>query len=146
MKKATTKTDYILVRASANTDYDLCDFIIVKADEKWLTGMQEKLDRSLLFQAVPEFFRHTYWDCPVGFFRTPETEENQFDEILGDYDDWCYIDVAQTELDNLLPTLSELDGHQLHIEPSGLIQYAAHGTNHPIEFASSYINLFELLK
>lgn len=143
MTKANNKTDYLLLKAFTNSEWDTCDFVIVKLTNEWRQVMQKRLEAVIPFKEDSSFYYHSYWASPEGFFKNPDDESQSVDEIIGENEDWCFVSLEENELENLSVPENSLDCHQLIIDRYGNASFKAYGKHSGEEFYSADFSITE---
>lgn len=96
MKKAEHITEYILIKASTESEWDGCSFAIIHITEQWKKTIKERLEVMNAFKDDDDFFHLSYWGAPKGFYKDPDDEAQWAEAILGQEDDWCFVELEET--------------------------------------------------
>ncbi len=122
MKISNEPTPYLLLKAGTDSAWDCCDFAIVY----------------LSFQSL------NFYDISVGFYQPDE------DGILGSEDlpednNWCFVELTETELERLVPPDNVLDSHILAVFANGEARYRAYGKHTDERFWTEKFPLQQIL-
>lgn len=146
MKVTTTDSNYLLISADSSFDGDPCHFAIFHITLSTISFFEKALTRVSLFQDVENFDCHSYYFPIEGFYRTGiGCSEEDLNKILKDGNSWAFIDIEQSELDNLEAPESPLDEHKIEITPQGSVRFTAIGDGTETHFKTTYIPLDDIL-
>ena len=144
MKKSATPTDYIFILANTASEWDSCDFAIIRLTDEWRREMRKRLALIQPFIADDTFYSHHYWDFPQGFYvHDYEDEEETTLHLLNEGEDWAYILTDEAELAILRTPESRLDTYQLSITKSGTAGFSALGKHSGEEYWTSHFGVEE---
>ena len=146
MKRADHPTDYIFILANTASEWDSCDFAILRLTGEWRREMRKRLDLIQPFTDDNTFYSHHYWDFLRGFYvHDYEDEEETTVHLLNEDEDWAYIVTDETELAALSKPESRLDTYQLSITKYGTANFSASGKNSGEEYWTSHFGVEELI-
>jgi hypothetical protein len=145
MKKSETITDYILIRATTNSEWDSCDFAIIKLSDEWRDTMQQRIKAVEPFKNDSYFYHLSFWDAPEGFYKNID-EDDLVGEILKTESDWCFIAIDETELEKLPVPENKLEAQQILVMKNGYARFTAIGKHSGEDFYTSDFNINELIK
>jgi len=146
MKATSTHSNYLLISAESSFDGDPCHFAIFKFSLKSIDFLEKALTRVSLFQDVENFDCHSYYYHIEGFYRTGiGCTEEELNNILIDGNSFAFIDIEQSELDNLEIPESALDEYKMEITPQGFIRFTAIGEGTETYFKTTYVPLVDVL-
>lgn len=91
MKIEQEKTEYIIVAAFANTDWDDCSFILLHLTEQYLAQLHERSSMVQSFGKLPEFYSISFWDRPLGWFKRLESYQEIMDQLWDGELVWAYV-------------------------------------------------------
>lgn len=74
MKLSSTPTEYILVRANSQSEWDCCDFAIITCDDSWKEAIKKKLEAAKSFKAPDSFISFKFYDNSVDFYQSKDEE------------------------------------------------------------------------
>jgi hypothetical protein len=144
MKKENHNTGYVMLKAFTNSEWDACDFVIVKVTDEWRQVMQKRLELVIPFKEDNSFYHHSYWESPEGFFKNPDDESQSADEIIGENEDWCFVSLEEKELENLPVPENSLECHQLIIDRYGNASFKAYGKHSGEDFYTADFHINKL--
>jgi hypothetical protein len=147
MKKENYNTGTILITAYTSSEWDSCDFAIIRITEKWKSTMRKRLAIAIPFENDNSFAHLSYWESPEGFFAKP-TEGvalEDFENILNMSDDWAFVTLDDNELALLQRPDNMLDCFQLHLHSDGTACFQAFGKHSNEEFWTASFKVSEIL-
>lgn len=102
MKISNEPTPYLLLKAGTDSAWDCCDFAIVYLSKEWRQTQSGRLEAVKPFKDDISFQSLNFYDISVGFYQPDE------DGILGSEDlpednNWCFVELTETELERLVP-------------------------------------------
>jgi hypothetical protein len=145
MKKANHHTEYILLRAFVNSEWDKCDFAIIHVTNEWIQTTQKRIESTISFKDDTSFYHLSYWDSPEGFYKDTADKGHGVDEILGDGTDWCFIELIEGELETLPAPENEIGAYQLIVNSDGTACYRAYGEYSGEEFCTVDFRLSDII-
>lgn len=145
MKRADKNTGYLMVRAYTGSEWDICDYAIIKIDKAWIQTMQQRMAAVEPFKKDNLFCGLSYWDAPENFFKDNEDDTITADGIIGE-EDWCFVETTKEELESLPQPESRLDTHRLMIDRYGNFCYKAYGKHSGEEYYSTDVSFEKLLE
>lgn len=144
MKKSEKPTPYIYIRAYTRSEWDSCDFAIIKISKAWLYLLGERLELLEDFRDRLDFYSHEYWDAPYNYF--VHTDEDVQELLKDNTFDWCYIDTNPAELQLLKRPEAKLATHQLVVTGDGYAHFTAIGKSSEEEYWTAEFGICDLLK
>ena len=146
MKTSEKPTPYIYIRAYTKSEWDSCDFAIIKISKTWLELLKERLELIEPFQDRLDFYSHEYWDAPYGYFVNADDDE-YFKTILENISfDWTYIALNAMDLERLKRPEAKLATHQLVVTGDGYAHFTAIGKNSDEDYWTAEFSINDLLK
>ena len=147
MKIVQHPTNYVLIKAKTNSQWDSCDFAIIDVSGDWKKLMRSRLDRLESFSEDESFYNHAYWDEPTGFYiHRPEEDDELRIFLDGDEEPNClFVTLEEADLENFTTPENGLEAHQLIIAATGQIFYRAYGEHTGEEFFTRSIDAYDLL-
>ncbi len=146
MQLSDTPTGHILVKARTNSEWDDCDFAIVRLSGNWKQKQFGRLDAARTVAAGdPSFLCLTFYDSSADFYR--ESDENDrpaVSELLKDRV-WAFVEIGEEELKHLTPPENTLGCYRIAIYGNGDARYKAYGKHTGEEFWTSDLPLPEIL-
>jgi hypothetical protein len=146
MKKANRNTEYILLRAFVNSEWDKCSCAIIHVTNEWIHTTQKRIDATIPFGDDTNFYHLSYWDSPKGFYKDPVCKGQNADEIIGHNGDWCFIELCEGEPDNLPVPENYLGSYQLIVNKDGWVCYKAYGEYSGEEFYTFDLKLSDIVQ
>ncbi len=147
MKKVEGISDYIIVKADNNSEWDFCEYAIIKISQAWKERTQARLGFLEQFKTDNAFLHIAFLEQPAGFFKKADEDDEFYtdiDEIVGQYEDWAFIIIDEYELNNLAKPESKLNAHQVIISWDSTIRYKAYGKHTGEEFYTHEIDVSEI--
>lgn len=147
MKIVNHPTDYVLIKAKTNSQWDSCDFAIIDVSGTWKTLMRSRLERLETFWEDDSFFSHAYWEQPLGFFIHRPEEDDEL-RIFLDRDDELsslFVTIEDGDLDKFIRPENRLEADLILIAATGHISYRAYGKHSGEEFFTDPIDAYDLL-
>jgi hypothetical protein len=147
MKRAEQPTEYIFIKAGTQSEWDYCDFAIIKLTDKWQSDMRTRLALLEPFKADDSFYNHTYWDYPEGFYTNilDDDREDIAETILNEGEEWAFVSLAENELDTFPVPESRLDTYQLVLTKYGTARFKAYGKHTGEEFLTEDFDVEQLV-
>lgn len=144
MKTTSNITDYVLVKADTNSDWDNCHFALIHCTKEWREQMQQRLKSLQSVESGYGFVSLNYYDTSVDFYRTDEKGQVEIDLILGEKD-WAFVELEENEQESLLVPENRLDSYRLSVYQYGTAIYTAHGKHSGEEFYTSEFSISQIL-
>ena len=148
MKRSDQPTEYIFIRAYTNSEYDYCDFAIIRITAQWIADMRKRLNLLEPFNNDDSFCSHVYWDYTEGYYTNivdEETEADITDLILKDGEEWAFVTLGENELDTFPVPESRLGTHQLVLYKDSSSRFTADGRDTGEEFYTAEFNVEEFI-
>jgi hypothetical protein len=137
-------SEYILIKAFTDSEWDSCDFAVIHATGEWKKIVKERIERVSLFKGDDKFFYLSYWGGPKDFYKDGENKERRAGELL-DGDDWCFIALEEGELEKQPLPENSLGAYQMIVYKEGSIYYKAYGEHSGEEFYTAEFKINDLL-
>ncbi|MEJ2880361.1 hypothetical protein [Pedobacter sp. GR22-6] len=141
MKVTEKPSSFILLKARTASEWDNCEFAIVKIDQQWLNTAKERLESVKSFKGNQSFYCHVYWDAPIGYFT--DLDEIICAQLQGSEFDFLYVELEENEVETMQTPESKLDTHMLKITQEGQCSFKAYGKHTGEEF---WTESFPLIK
>lgn len=148
MTRSEQPTDYIYLKANTPSEWDSCDFAIVRLSDDWLDVLEERLALLAPFENRDDFYSLEFWDGPEGYFTDTYDDENDgpYTKLLGDEDpDWCFAELDPDELDDFSRPEARLSTHQLVVTKEGHAYFTAFGKHTDEQYFTSSFPIRELI-
>lgn len=144
MKISNEPTPYLLLKAGTDSAWDCCDFAIVYLSKEWRQTQSGRLEAVKPFKDDISFQSLNFYDISVGFYQPDE------DGILGSEDlpednNWCFVELTETELERLVPPDNVLVSHILAVFANGEARYRAYGKHTDERFYTEKFPLQQIL-
>lgn len=143
--KRVEHSEYILIRAFTDSEWDNCDFAVIHTTAIWKKTLKERIGKAAAFKEDTNFYHLSYWGSPEGFYKDPEDETQWADAIL-QQDDWCFIELEEGTLDKLLIPENKLGVYQMIVDKNGAVYYKAYGEYSGEEFYTAEFTAADLLE
>lgn len=144
--KKTTLSKYIIIKATAFSDWDNCEFAILELTREWLDLLRTRHNLLPLFKDDSSFFHLSFWDAPVGFYSLPgEADRELLEEVTDSDNQWAFVELDEKELETFTEPESILDGHQMHVYADGSARFKAIGEYSNVEFSTDPFRITDFL-
>lgn len=144
MKASSTITDFVLVKADTNSDWDECQFALIHCTAEWRERMKQRLQSVQPFAEDYNFCSLNYYDTAVDFYRTDEDEQPDIHAFLNEKD-WTFVELDEDEQGRFLLPESALDTYRLRLYRSGTAIYTAYGKHSGEEFYTAEFSVLDIL-
>ena len=144
MKTTSNITDYVLVKADTNSDWDNCHFALIHCTEEWKELMQQRLKAVQSIENEIGFASLNYYDTSVDFYRADEKTQTEINQVLGEKD-WIFVEMDENEQETFLVPENRLDTYRLSLYRYGTAIYTAHGKHSGDEFYTSEFPIKDIL-
>lgn len=143
MKKSIEATEYLLIKAKTNSEWDNGDFAIIHITEEWKQTQQKRLEAVKIVENDYDLKWLNYADTNVEFFRFSK-------ELYPEVEDWLsersriFIELETDDLKRLLQPENSLNCYQMQVYKNGNAIYNAFGKHTSEEFWTEEFSLWEL--
>lgn len=144
MKATSTMTDFILVKADTNSDWDECQFALIHCTKEWREQMELRLHTVKNIEMEIGFASLNYYDTSVDFYRTDEDEQADIHALLNEKD-WTFVELDKDEQDKFSLAESALDTYRLRLYRGGTAIYTAYGKHSGEEFYTAEFSVSQIL-
>ncbi|HMM16747.1 MAG TPA: hypothetical protein PKC47_04340 [Petrimonas sp.] len=144
MKATSTITDFILVKADTNSDWDECQFALIHCTEEWKEQMQQRLKALQSVEDEHAFVSIAFYDTSVDFYRTDEDEQPDIHALLNEKE-WSFVELDKNEREALLQPENRLVAYRLSLYRHGTAIYTAHGKHSGEEFYTAEFSVSQIL-
>lgn len=144
MKSSTQPTEYILLTAKTNSQWDTCDFALIHISEDWKKELQKWLNGVEPFTEDPLFISMTYYDTAVEFYKDDNEIMSDSAESLKDKT-WSFIITDEKEIEALPTPENCLDCHELVINADGTAYYSASGKYTGEKFWTAHFSIQKII-
>ena len=142
MKTSDKPTAHILVRARTNSEWDCCDCAIIHLSEEWRKKKKKRIEAVKPFGDDYNFQSMRFYDGSVNFFQSKD-EGPDVEELLADKQ-WVFVDLDDSELDELTSPENSLDFYKIVIYREGNARYETFGKHTDEEFWTNEFPLQQL--
>ncbi len=146
MQVSLIPTGTIAIKARTGSEWDNIDFALLHITEQSIRDMKERLECPTMVKDSRNFAGLRYWDDPDGWYMYGEGEEfEKLSEVL-DFQDWCYLDITEDEINDLGAPEQRIDGVTLKIQTDKSQQFTGYGKHTSEEFWTSDVPMDTLIK
>ena len=144
MKLSNEPTNYLLLRAHTNSEWDNCNFAIIHMTDAWKKEQRTRLKAVQPFSEDTYFQSLNYYDTAVDFYVSDEEKNPDLDKWLADKS-MVFIELDQQEAETLSVPENRLDCYRLEILRTGSAFYKANGKHTSEEFWTDEFSLEQLI-
>lgn len=143
MKTTEKATDKILVKAYTDSEWDKCNFAIIKIDNQWKDAMLKREENTNTISASDKSFAYTrYYDTSISFYHK---DDEWLNDILGSAC-WSYVELDDDEEKELSIPENRLIAYCVSMFSNGVLMYTAFGKHTNEEFFTEEVCLSDLIK
>ena len=143
MKTSPKPTEYLLIKAMTNSEWDDCNFAIININKDWKQNQKKRLEAVKMVENDYDLKWLNYADTNVEFFKFSK-------ELYPEVEDWLsersriFIELETDDLKRLLQPENSLNCYQMQVYKNGNAIYNAFGKHTSEEFWSEEFSLWEL--
>jgi hypothetical protein len=142
MKRSAKPTAYLLLLAGTTSEWDVCDFAIVRLDDVWKIRMSGRLQLVSQFKKDVDFSHVAWSDNVEGFYTCSESTVG----IMPRKEEaWCFIDTTGEELQDLEEVNTELTACEFKIDGGGYASFRAFAEQNDDSFYTHDFKIQEIL-
>ena len=145
MKKSSKQTEYLLIKAMTNSEWDNGYFAIIHITGEWKQTQKKRLEAVKPLENDYDLKWLNYADTNVEFFRFSEEPRPEIEEWLSEKDS-VFIELEKEDLKKLLQPENNLNCYQMQVYKNGNAIYNAFGKHTGEEFWTKEFSLWELTK
>lgn len=145
MKKSINPTEYLLVKAMTNSEWDDCAFAIIHITKVWKKTQQNRLEAIKIFENDYDLKWLNYADTDVKFFKLSVDIYPKIEEWLSNKSQF-FVELENDDLKKLSQPENRLNCYQMQVFRSGNAIYNALGKHTSEEFFTEEFSLEELTK
>ncbi|WP_293906061.1 hypothetical protein [Sphingobacterium sp. UBA5670] len=138
-------TDYIIVRAQTNSDWDNCSFAIITISLEWRKEQAKRIRFFKAFENCNTFYAAQFFNAEIQFFDADyglsEIVEG-FEQQMG----WCFLEATQNEIAHLHTPQSTIGTSCICIDAFGNGTYKGWADYSSEEFFTDQFSIEEILK
>lgn len=142
MKTTSQTTEYILLKAYTNSDWDECHFALIHYSKEWKETLEQRLKTLQFVENEYGFSTINYYDTSVDFYRANEEEE--INDLLQDKN-WAFVELKDGEQETFLSPENCLDTYHLRIYRHGIAMFSAYGKHTGEEFWTEDFSIPEII-
>ncbi len=140
MKTTSYPTDYILIKAQTNSDWDNCNFAIIHCPQAWKESIRQRLKSLQLVEDDDCFVSLNYRDTSVDFYVSDE----DIDALLQGKE-WAFVELEESGQERFAEPENRLNCYRLSLYQSGTAMFTAQGKHSGDEFWTAEFSLAQLL-
>jgi hypothetical protein len=144
MKLSEEPTEYLILNARTNSEWDECDFAIVNVCGSWKKEQQNRLEIIEPFQKDYNLISMDYYDTAVEFYKDDNAIMPDSAELLNERQ-WSFIIISQKEINALSLPENRLDCYSLVVKRGGYAIYKCYGKHTGEEFWTADFSIQEIL-
>lgn len=145
MKKSLKPTEYLLIKAMTNSEWDNGDFAIIHVTEEWKQTQKKRLESVTPFKNNYDFKWLNYNDTNMNFFKFSQENYPEIEKWLYDRN-MLFVETSFEEIQKLLVPENSLNCYQMQVFKNGNAIYNAFGKHTGEEFWTKEFSLKELTK
>ncbi|MCT4319254.1 hypothetical protein SAMN05421856_11027 [Chryseobacterium taichungense] len=142
MKTSLQPTEYLLIKAMTDSEWDDCGFAIIRISEEWKMTQKKRLEAVKAVENDQDLKWLNYNDTDVEFFRFSD-QYPEMEELLSERNR-IFIELETDDLKKLLQPENNLNCYQMQVFKNGNAIYNAFGKHTGDEFYTEEFSLWEL--
>ena len=143
MKTSTKPTEYLLIKAMTNSEWDDCDFAIIHITDDWKQTQKKRLEAVKPLENDYDLKWLNYTDTNIEFFKFSEEHYPEIQKWLSERSR-IFIELETDDLKRLLQPENSLNCYQMQVYKNGNAIYNAFGKHTSEEFWTEEFSLWEL--
>lgn len=143
MKISDKPTVHILIKADTNSEWDCCEFAVIRLSDEWRKLQAKRLEAVKPFAEACSFQSIRFYDGAVEFYQ-PGDEDPNMEELLVDRE-WIFVELEDDELGKLTSPENSLDFYKIVIYRDGNARYEAFGKHTNEDFYTNEFPLQQLI-
>ena len=143
MKTSLTPTEYLLIKAMTNSEWDDCDFAIIHITDDWKQTQKKRLEAVKPLENDYDLKWLNYTDTNIEFFKFSEEHYPEIQKWLSERSR-IFIELEKDDLKRLLQPENSLNCYQMQVYKNGNTIYNAFGKHTIEEFWTEEFSLWEL--
>ncbi|MGC4129007.1 MAG: hypothetical protein QM564_05465 [Bergeyella sp.] len=144
MKLSDKPTEYLLIKAMNNSDWDECDFAVIHITDEWKQTQKKRLRTAKMLENDYDLKWLNYTDTNVEFFKFSEEDYPEIEELLSERNR-IFIELETGDLKRLLQPENSLNCYQMQVFKNGYAIYNAFGKHTNEEFWTEEFSLNQLV-
>jgi hypothetical protein len=142
MKYSPIPTNYMLINAYTNSEWDDCSFALINITTQWLQLLKKRIKTLSVLIKDNSFYHLSYLDYRVDFF---SCLPDDFDQTAIQNRDWIYVDLKEDEIEKFIRPENSFEVPEFIITSFNTIHYEAEGKYSKEKFWTEAINIKELV-
>ena len=143
MKTSLKPTEYLLIKAMTNSEWDDCDFAIIHITDDWKQTQKKRLEAVKPLENDYDLKWLNYTDTNIEFFKFSEEHYPEIQKWLSERSR-IFIELETDDLKRLLQPENSLNCYQMQVYKNGNTIYNAFGKHTIEEFWTEEFSLWEL--
>lgn len=143
MKTTNKNTGYVLLKASTSSEWDSCDFAVIRITEEWKFEQVKRLVAIIGLKGDPDLRSMNYYDTSATFYQIGETSLLIDDILCGN--ESAFVILEEDEEENFCLPENKLDNYTLVIRPDCTAFFRANGKYTDVEFRTESFPIMQLL-
>ena len=144
MKTSLTPTEYLLIKAMTNSEWDDCDFAIIHITDDWKQTQKKRLEAVKPLENDYDLKWLNYTDTNIEFFKFSEEHYPEIQKWLSERSR-IFIELETDDLKRLLQPENSLNCYQMQVYKNGNAIYNAFGKHTSEEFWTEEFLLTKLI-
>ncbi|WP_283416999.1 hypothetical protein [Epilithonimonas pallida] len=145
MKTSLQPTEYLLIKAMTDSEWDDCGFAIIRISEEWKITQRKRLEAVKAVEHDHDLKWLNYSDTDVEFFRFSDEKYPEVEQLLTE-SNRMLIELETDDLKKLLQPENNLNCYQMQVFKNGNAIYNAFGKHTGDEFYTEEFSLWELTR
>lgn len=114
MKTSTKPTEYLLIKAMTNSEWDDCNFAIININKDWKQNQKKRLEAVKVVENDYDLKWLNYADTNVEFFKFSEEKYPEFKEWLSEKNQ-VFIELEKEDFKNFTLLENNLHCYQMQV-------------------------------
>ena len=144
MKKTLQPTEYLLIKAMTNSEWDDCGFAIIHITDDWKQTQKKRLEAVKPLENDYDLKWLNYTDTNIEFFKFSEEHYPEVEEWLSERNQ-IFIELRKEDLKKLLTHENRPHNYQMQVFKNGNAIYNAFGKHTSEEFWTEEFLLTQLI-
>lgn len=148
MKLTKEPTPYIMVSAMTNSEWDSCDFILLRLSPEYINTLQARVMAVNKVKEENNFYNISFWDSPDGWYQACYLVGEDMDEEEREIDvpqDWSFVELEEKELEEIVSPEQRIDAECMRIHAGGMAQFVGYGKHTSEEFYTAEFPLSQIV-
>jgi hypothetical protein len=146
MKLSETKTDWMILKASTNSEWDSCDFVLVQLTPAYINTLKERSNLARSFLENTDLYSLVFWDGPKGWYRYAEENSESMEMFSDGVITWSFIEFEDDgERDAFVQPEQRIDIRQMEVYKDGEARFTGAGKYTDEDFWTSEFSIDALI-